>query len=269
MNSFSKFFTNAARKSEDPDEKDKIYRLRRMAIDSVHLVTAGANKRTFLIRKDEGATMKTADMIPGAEGIKNAAGVVVTKADAMAGADEDLKKLIEKMEAADSGSPEGLVDSLKNISKVLASVSQKADPAPEEEAPAAEEEAPTAPVEEELAEKADGSDGDEESPVAKSADPFDVIDAQLEVVQKAGRKISKGNMAILTKAMDLLQKLSGDLTPEEKKVVQDKVANISKSLVQSPAAQHIPDGNSNPSEVPVQAPESGGWTAFEDINQSK
>ena len=81
MISFSNFFASAARKAEDPDDKDKIYRLRRMAIDSVHLVAAGANKRTFLIRKDEGATMKTADMIPGATGIKNSAGVIVTKAD--------------------------------------------------------------------------------------------------------------------------------------------------------------------------------------------
>ena len=155
MTAFDNFFSAAARKSEDPDEKDTIYRLRRMAIERVDLVNAGANRRTFLIRKDEGATMKTADMIPGAEGIKNSAGVIVTKAEATAGADEDLQKLIEKMEGEGAEGSADLVTKLKNISKVLTAVA-KAKKAEDEEdgggapapAPAAAKPPAPAPAEE-------------------------------------------------------------------------------------------------------------------------
>ena len=269
MSSFDNFFSAAARKAEDPDEKDKIYRLRRMAIDSVHLVDAGANKRTFLVRKDEGATMKTADMIPGAEGIKNSAGVIVTKAEATAGADEDLQKLIEKMEGEGAEGNADLVTNLKNISKVLAAVAKaKAeDPKADEggaaaPAPAAAKPAEPAPAEESEEAKA--------AKIAKAAvapspkDPFEVIDAELEVIQKAGTRISKGNMDLLTKAMEILQKLSGNLTPEEKQVVADKAKAIAKSL--TPTGQHIPDGLSAPVEAPVPAPKDGGWNTYEDIN---
>ncbi|MCP4573227.1 MAG: hypothetical protein GY838_12810 [bacterium] len=208
--------------------------------------------------------MKTADMIPGAEGIKNSAGVVVTKADAMAGAAEDVEKLLEKMQAEGASPPEGLVDSLKSISKVLSSVSQKAEEPPKkEDEPAADgEPAPAAAEEDDDAEK--GKD----APVAKSAhaDPFDLIDAQLTVVQKAGQRINKGSMVIVNKAADVIQALSGDLTLDEKKTLGEKMATISKSLA-LPAPTHIPDGNSNPIEAPVPQPEDGGWTAYEDINQ--
>lgn len=263
MSSFTDFFTSAAIKAVDPEEKDTIYRLRRMAIDRVDLVDAGANKRTFLIRKDEGGyAMKTADMIPGAEGIKNSAGVVVTKADAMAGAAEDVEKLLEKMQADGANPPEGLVDSLKSISKVLSSVSQKAEEPPKEEEESA------APAEGEPAEPAgDEEDMENAKPVAKSAsqDPFDVIDTQLAVVQKAGQRINKGSMVIINKAAQVIQALSGDLTTEEKKALDEKMISISKSLA-LPGPTHIHDGNSTPGEAPIPQPDKSGWTAYEDIN---
>lgn len=269
MTAFDNFFTSAARKAEDPNEKDTIYRLRRMAIDRVDLVTAGANRRTFLIRKDEGDTMKTADMIPGTEGIKNSAGVIVTKAEATAGADEDLQKLIEKMEKDDSGSPEGLVASLKTISKVLTAVAKAKKAEDEEEgggAPAPAPAKPAEPAPAEESEEAKAAKIAKAAPAAAPKDPFEVIDAELEVIQKAGTRISKGNMDLLTKAMEILQKLSGNLSPEEKKVVAEKATAIAKSLEQ-PATQHIQDGISKPTEAPVQAPEDGGWSSFEDINK--
>jgi len=274
LTSFSNFFLSAAQKAKDPDEKDKIFRLRRIAIDEVHLVNAGANKQTFLIRKDEGATMKTADMIPGATGIKNSAGVVVTKADAMAGADEDLQKLIEKMAKEGSGSPEGLVDSLKNISKVLASVAQKAEEPPMEEDPPAEEPPPAEEDDTEKgaaapapAAKAEGEGVEAAVAKAAPADPFKTIDDQLERIQKAEREINRGTIA--TKAVEVLQKIAGGLGIEEKRVIQEKLVNIAKSLGDAPAPAKIPDGNSKPGEHPVKPPQDGGWDLYQDINEKK
>lgn len=278
MNSFADFFAAAARKAEDPTEKDEIYRLRRMAIDSVHLVDAGANKRTFLIRKDkEGPTMKTEDMIPEVNGFQTSEGVVITKADAMVGASDDLQKLIKQMEEDEENKvPPQFLSKLKTISKVLtaASSTKKAAPPPAGGAGGAAAEDDAAMSEEDKkkkTQKAEGAEGAAVAPAAATAaavDPFDMILGQIDGIQKAGKRMSKGNMEIFSKAMEMLQKLADNLTPEEKAEVQEKVQEkvkaISKSLTPA-AAAHVPDGNSKPNQDPVK-PEPGGWSSYEDIN---
>jgi hypothetical protein len=283
MTSFSNFFSAAARKAEDPEEKDGIFRLRRMAIESVHMVGAGANKRRFLIRKDEeGSPMKTIDMLPAATVTKDEDGVKIVKTaeltEALTKASDRLLALSKKVEGVTEGEAalaKDFVSELKSVSKAVADMGGDDDAEKEAKAKKAKAEA----EKKQFPPKPDDEEGDEETEKkikkavadamaeqADSADPFDVIETELAVIQKAGARMSKGNLEIFTKAMELLQKLSVNLTPEEKAKVQEKVKTIAKSVEPPAAPAHISDGKSKPAEAPIPAPEGGGWNTYEDIN---
>jgi hypothetical protein len=288
MTTMLDFLAAAAGRTEDPDEKDEIYRLRRMNIKALHLVDRGANKRKILIAKnEEGRDMDTKDMIPGADATPTDEGVTIQKAEKLptkiadsvvkmlddaSGRIQVLKSSVEGTEDMEKGGvSKGFVSELGNVQQILAGISEKFPTATQKAEGDGEEGDEEGGGEEDGMKKGEGAPA-APAPAAPPADPFTTLSTNIDAVigiQKAGKTMSAKNWDLLSKAVDLLGQLTSNLTPAEKAKAEEKLAKVSKRLSVPPApAAVIPEGNAQPgSETPVKPPESaGGWTSGDDIN---
>lgn len=292
----------AATKEEDSEQ---LHRLRTMIIRSVHLVSRGANRRNFAVRKGEEPTMLTNDII-GLDIAKTAAGVVTVGKANRDKVAEDLTTLAKKLSDPDADDQE-LAAAAKAITDMLTpqgkAEGEDMEEEPEDEEKAAakkakpyeemdEEEKAKADAKKAKAEGEEGMEEDEEKGDAKKAkfkgppgdateeaapeeedeekakkaeDGAQVSDA-FALIAKAGRRMSTGRLAIFKQALTLLQKLAEDLDPQEAKKVE-AFMDVAKSLTQPDGPEEIGAGNGATSVAKGEerAPKEG-WTFGVNIN---
>lgn len=290
---------DAATKAEDPEE---LHRLRDMIIRSVHLVSRGANRRNFAVRKGEEQPMLTNDII-GLEITKTADGLVTAGKAHRDQVAAELSALAKKLSDPEADEEE-VAASAKKVAAMLAPTkkaskaedeeemdeeakakakkaaakadeeeedaakAKKAKEADEEEAEKAKKAFKAPPEDEtEKAKKAKAKEEEEETAKRASKSMEDQVSDAFALISKAGRRMSTGRLSIFKEALSLLQKLAEDLDPEEQKKVESFL-KVAKSLTGTKTPEVISAGNGAPTEVAKSdtKADAARWTFGMNIN---
>jgi hypothetical protein len=260
---------------EDPEERDRIHRLRQIDVYHLHAVDQPATRKPFLLKKEIG--MKTDNMIGDGDATPTGDAVTIAKALTLPG---PVKGAVEKLvteiveramslanqvkgaEEGEGGLPAAFLSELKKIGQLAASVAEKY-PSPRGAKPTETQKAAPQPA---------AAAAPESSPAAPPAaeDPLglEIIGQTLLDVKKAEDQQDARAKAFAMLTDKVMPALASALSPEQISALGDGPQRLAKALhppVAPPKA--LPGGNSAPGDTPAPAPaKDDGW-GFGDINK--